>query len=188
MRTFLRPLAAGPFQDEGCFEERFALGCAKQPPFCIQELIKIPKEIISFGSWEVRGSISAYILWITREESRWVRRRIAAYVCSGYCLCRSDRMKEQWVSFQFLMSTSNYLFNFMPGEALYSYMQKHFTSFVMLCFGCHWLAFQLTALITTWIWLCCRGINIMQQSIYAPRFRYSTCPNTKQGRGRRGED
>lgn len=85
------------------------------------------------------------------ERSRNGEAPYAAYVCSGYCLCRSDRMKEQWVSFQFLMSTSNYLFNFMPGEALYSYMQKHFTSFVMLCFGCHWLAFQLTDLITTWI-------------------------------------
>lgn len=87
------------------------------------------------------------------------------HICSGYCLCRSDWMKEQWVSFQFLMSTSNYLFNFMPGEALYSYTQNHFTSFVMLCFLGDWLAFQLTALITTWIWLHCRGINIMQQSI-----------------------
>lgn len=58
-------------------------------------------------------------------------------------------MNEQWVSFQFLMSTSNYLFNFMPGEALYSYTQNHFTSFVMLCFLGDWLAFQLTALITT---------------------------------------
>lgn len=87
------------------------------------------------------------------------------HICSGYCLCRSDWMREQWVSFQFLMSTSNYLFNFMPGEALYSYTQNHFTSFVMLCFCGDWLAFQLTALITTWIWLHCRGINIMQQSI-----------------------
>lgn len=87
------------------------------------------------------------------------------HICSGYCLCRSDWMREQWVSFQFLMSTSNYLFNFMPGEALYSYTQNHFTSFVMLCFHGDWLAFQLTALITTWIWLHCRGINIMQQSI-----------------------
>ena len=87
------------------------------------------------------------------------------HICSGYCLCRSDWMREQWVSFQFLMSTSNYLFNFMPGEALYSYTQNHFTSFVMLCFRGDWLAFQLTALITTWIWLHCRGINIMQQSI-----------------------
>ena len=105
----------------------------------------------------------AYILCITwgagGEEG------FVVHVCSGHCLCRSDWMREQWVSFQFLMSTSNYLFNFMPGEALYSYTRNHFSSFVMLCFRSDWLAFQLTALITTWIWLHCWGINIMQQSI-----------------------
>lgn len=133
------------------------------PPPQTYHLIVNQRKLHPSGLGKLCDTHFAYILCITQElggEEGFVVR-----ICSGYCLCRSDWMREQWVSFQFLMSTSNYLFNFMPGEALYSYTQNHFTSFVMLCFRGDWLAFQLTALITTWIWLHCRGINIMQQSI-----------------------
>lgn len=125
--------------------------------------------ILHQSKWHPSGLGSCVLLalhvYCTLLRSRVEREGFGVRICSGYCLCRSDWMREQWVSFQFLMSTSNYLFNFMPGEALYSYTQNHFTSFVMLCFRGDWLAFQLTALITTWIWLHCWGINITQQSI-----------------------
>lgn len=143
-------------------KQKYPSKCTSPPPHTYHLIVHIKGNYIL----QVSESSVKLILHIycTLLRERGGEESFVVHICSGYCLCRSDWMKEQWVSFQFLMSTSNYLFNFMPGEALYSYTQNHFTSFVMLCFRGDWLAFQLTALITTWIWLHCRGINIMQQS------------------------
>lgn len=82
------------------------------------------------------------------------------------------------VSFQFLMSTSNYLFHFMPGQASYSYTQERSRSTrSAVSVATTRRALQLTALIMLDIWyLCTRTLprSHLRRGSRALRFKVYT--------------
>lgn len=61
---------------------------------------------------------------------------------SKICTMLFDR--NQHVSFQFLLSTSNYLFNFMPSQATQHYMENQF------CFSCSVMSSSKTSYPSNW--------------------------------------